>query len=71
MKDRQDLNWAEMGKPSRDGRGEWGAKGSQGHTLEEERDPCCLSSSSKCLHSDMKNNTEIPPNLYNLERLVS
>ena len=29
VKDRKDLNWAEMGKPSRDGRGEWGAKGSR------------------------------------------
>lgn len=28
VKDGQDLNWAEMGKPSRDERGEWGAKGS-------------------------------------------
>lgn len=28
VKDRQDLNWADMGKPSRDERGEWGAKGS-------------------------------------------
>ena len=43
----------------------------EGHALEEERETCCLSSSSKSLHSDMKSNTEIPPNLYNLERLIS
>ena len=42
----------------------------EGHALEEEREPCYLSSSSKCLHSDMSN-TEIPPNLYNLEGLIS
>lgn len=28
VKDRQDPNWAEMGKPSRDERREWAAKGS-------------------------------------------